>query len=61
MPTLPLPIPPRFAPPPVVITPAPKPTAPTGENGQLPLGVPEQTKPVPAAANPEEKPSNPQS
>jgi ribonuclease E len=61
MSTLPLPIPPRFAPPPVVITPAPvvKPTASAGENGQLPLHVPEQANP--AAAAPVSEPPKPQS
>jgi len=63
-PTLPLPIPPRFAPPPVVITPAMKPAAapPAGENGELALHVPVQPpKPaptqVPTQAQPPAKPT----
>ena len=48
-PTMPLPIPSRFAPPPVVITPAVKPPAPAGENGELALHVPAQPpRPAPA-------------
>jgi ribonuclease E len=52
MPTLPLPIPPRFAPRPVVITPPPaaKPAAaPAGETGELPFNTPAA---APATANP---------
>ena len=58
-PTLPLPIPPRFAPPPVVITPALKPAAaPAGENGELALHVPAQPpRPAPTQAQPPAKPA----
>jgi ribonuclease E len=59
-PTLPLPIPPRFAPPPVVITPALKPAAtpPAGANGELALHVPAQSStPAPTQSQPPAKPS----
>ncbi|HEY7873447.1 MAG TPA: Rne/Rng family ribonuclease [Rudaea sp.] len=52
MPSLPLPIPPRFAPPPIVVTPTPKPPAPA-QSGNLPLHSP---APVPNPSAPAAKP-----
>ena len=45
MPSLPLPIPPRFAPPPIVVTPTPKPAAPA-QSGNLPLRQPVHAPPA---------------
>ena len=47
MPSLPLPIPPRFAPPPIVVTPTPKPPAPA-QSGNLPLHPPAPVSNSPA-------------
>ncbi len=64
MPTMPLPIPSRFVPPPVVIKqaapspePKPKPVPPVGASGELPLRVPASTS-APAAAPPTPAPAN---
>jgi hypothetical protein len=54
MPSLPLPIPPRFAPPPIVVTPTPKSAVPA-QSGNLPLHPPTQTAP----ANPPEPAAQP--
>jgi hypothetical protein len=61
MPSLPLPIPPRFAPPPIVVTPTPKPAAPA-QSGNLPLHPPAPaTQPAAnPAANSTPKPEEPQ-
>jgi hypothetical protein len=59
MPSLPLPIPPRFAPPPIVVTPTPKPAVPA-QPGNLPLHPPAQTAPAnppPPVAQPAAKPA----